>query len=46
MVDVDVEVVLEDMEVVMASMLGVIAKVKVADCPVEQITLVVRSTTC
>ena len=38
--------VVEDVEVVVASMLGVIAKVKTADCPVERITLVVRSITC
>ena len=41
--DVEAEVVVEDVEVVVASMLGVIGKVKAADCPVKQITLVVRS---
>ena len=45
-VGMDVELVVEDMEVVVASMLGVIAKVKAADCPAERITLVVRSITC
>ena len=38
-----VVMVMEDVEVVMASMLGIIAKVKVANCPVQRITLVVRS---
>jgi hypothetical protein len=34
-VGMDVEVIMEDVEVAVASMLGVIAKVKEADCPVE-----------
>jgi hypothetical protein len=45
-VGTDAEVVAEDMEVVVALMLGVITKVKAADCPVERITLGVRSITC
>ena len=46
MMGVDVEVAKEDVEVVVSSMMDVIAKVKAADCWVEHITLVVRLITC
>ena len=45
-VGADAEVVAEDVKVVVALMLGIIAKVKAADCPVKQIILIVRLIPC